>query len=74
MPRWTSAAFSMAESCFLSPEKLRPTKVAPSWMASAQVSMAGRSFTAPVLSVEPESAVAENCPLVRPYTPLFSIT
>ena len=43
-------------------------------MASAQVSMAGRSFTAPVLRVEPESAVAENCPLVSPYTPLFSIT
>jgi hypothetical protein len=67
------AAFSMADSCFLSPEKERPTKVAPIWIASAQVSMAGRSLMTPDFSFEPMSAVAENWPLVRPYTPLSSM-
>jgi hypothetical protein len=43
-------------------------------MASAQVSMGGSSFTTPVFRVEPTSAVALNCPLVRPYTPLSSTT
>ncbi len=32
------------------------------------------SFTTPVFSFDPMSAVAENWPLVNPYTPLFSIT
>ena len=67
------AAFSIESNCFLSPENDRPTNVAPNWMASAQVSMAGRSLMTPVLSLEPRSAVAENCPLVSPYTPLFSM-
>ena len=66
VPLWAMAALSMESNCFLSPEKERPTKVAPSWMARAQVSMAGRSLTTPVLSLEPMSAVAENWPLVRP--------
>ena len=47
VPRCTVAALSIAESCFLSPEKLRPTKVAPSWMARRQVSIAGSWFTTP---------------------------
>jgi len=58
----------------LSPENERATKLAPSWMARAQVSMAGSSFTTPVLSRAPASAVAENWPLVSPYTPLSSMT
>ena len=49
VPRWATAALSIAESCFLSPEKLRPTNVAPSWMARRQVSIAGSSFTTPAL-------------------------
>src|ERR1039458_7250277 len=36
VPRWAMAAFGRAERCFLSPEKERPTNVAPIWMASAQ--------------------------------------
>ena len=63
----------MASSCFLSPENERPTKVAPSSIASAQMSIGGRSLITPVFSFEPTSAVAENWPLVSPYTPLFSM-
>src|SRR6266508_5950316 len=74
VPPWAIAALRIAESCFLSPENERTTNVAPSWMASAQVSMGGSSFTTPVLSFELTSAVAENCPFVSPYTPLFSMT
>ena len=66
VPRWLRAAFRIDSNCFLSPENDRATKVAPSWMASAHVSMGGRSFTTPFLSVEPTSAVGENCPLVSP--------
>jgi hypothetical protein len=50
----------------LSPENDRATNVAPSWIASAQVSIGGRSLITPVLSVEPTLAVGENCPFVRP--------
>jgi hypothetical protein len=32
------------------------------------------SFDSPFLDLEPMSAEAENCPLVSPYTPLFSST
>ena len=66
VPLCAMAAFSMESSCFLSPENERPTNVAPNWMASAQVSMAGRSLITPVFSLEPMSAVAENWPLVNP--------
>ena len=66
VPRCASAALSNDSNCFLSPLNERPTNVAPSWMARAQVSIAGRSLTTPVLSLEPRSAVAENWPLVRP--------
>ena len=66
VPRCASAAFSMVCSCFLSPENERPTNVAPSLIASAQVSIGGRSLMTPVFSFEPRSAVAENCPLVSP--------
>ena len=58
----------------MSPEKLRATKVAPSVRASSTLSMASIVFASPFLLVEPGSADAENCPLVRPYTPLFSST
>src|SRR6516225_4153039 len=73
VPACTVAALSIADSCFLSPEKLRPTKVAPSWIARRQVSIAGSWFTTPDFEVEPASAVALNWPLVRPYTPLSSM-
>src|SRR5215467_2966500 len=66
VPLCAIAAFSMLCSCFLSPENERPTNVAPSVIASAQVSIAGRSLITPVFSFDPTSAVAENCPLVRP--------
>ena len=66
VPRWLSAALRIALSCFGSPENERATNDAPSSMASAQVSIGGRSLTTPVFSVEPRSAVGENCPLVRP--------
>src|SRR5215471_19614597 len=63
VPLCAIAALSMALSCFLSPENERPTNVAPSEMASAQVSIGGRSLTTPVFSFDPTSAVGENCPL-----------
>ena len=46
-------------------------RIAPA--ASAQVSIGGRSLITPVFSFEPRSAVAENWPFVRPYTPLSSM-
>ena len=66
VPRWLRAALSIASNCFLSPENDRATKVAPSWIASAQVSMGGRSLTTPFLWREPRSAVGENWPFVSP--------
>ena len=36
--------------------------------------MGAMRFASPRLLFEPTSADAENCPLVKPYTPLFSIT
>src|SRR5262249_60412668 len=62
VPRCASAALRSDSSCLLSPENERPTNVAPSSIASAQVSIGGRSLTTPVLSVDPTSAVGENCP------------
>ncbi len=35
------------------------------------MSIASSELAAPFLLIEPLSAVAENWPLVRPYTPLF---
>jgi hypothetical protein len=60
-------------SCALSPEKLRATKVAPKVSASNTGSMGGDELTSPRFALVPMSADAENWPLVRPYTPLFSI-
>jgi len=57
VPRCDSAAFRSDSSCRLSPENDRATNVAPSSMASAQVSIGGRSLTTPVLSFDPRSAV-----------------
>ena len=70
VPRWARAALRSANSCFLSPENDRATKVAPSSMANAQVSIGGRSLTTPVFSVDPRSAVGENWPLVEPVAPV----
>ena len=70
---WCSiAALISGTSWVLSPEKLRATKVAPSCSAIATRSMALSVLVTPRLLFEPRSAVAENWPLVRPYTPLFS--
>ena len=68
---WIAAEIS-GTSWVLSPEKLRATKVAPSCSAIATRSMALSVLMTPFLDFEPRSAVAENWPLVRPYTPLFS--
>ncbi len=40
--------------------------------ASDTVSTGSSAFTCPRFAFEPLSAVAENWPLVSPYTPLFS--
>jgi hypothetical protein len=60
------AALRIESSCFLSPENERATNDAPSWTASMQVSIGGRSLTTPVFCVDPRSAVGENWPLVSP--------
>ena len=48
--------------------------MAPSDSASSAPSIASIVFASPFLLSEPGSADAENCPLVSPYTPLFSST
>ncbi len=70
-PLWSIAALISGTSWCLSPEKERPTKVAPIRMASDTMSIEESGFETPFLLIEPLSAVAENWPLVRPYTPLF---
>ncbi|MND08845.1 hypothetical protein D3C83_317580 [compost metagenome] len=60
VPLWLIAALRIDFSCFGSPENDRATNDAPSSMASAQVSIGGRSLTTPLFSVEPRSAVGEN--------------
>ncbi len=70
-PRCAIAASISGTSCALSPEKLRATNVAPSCSASEARSIGSSVFATPRLLCEPLSAVAENCPFVRPYTPLF---
>src|SRR5579863_1586824 len=67
------AACINGTSWVLSPEKLRATKVAPRVIASCTGSIGGCVLASPFLAVVPRSAEAENCPLVRPYTPLFSM-
>ena len=66
VPRWLSDALRIDSSCFLSPENERATNEAPSSIARAHVSIGWSSLTTPFFSVEPTSAVGENCPLVRP--------
>ena len=65
------AALISGTSWCLSPENERPTKVAPIMIATETMSIASSELAAPFLLIEPLSAVAENWPLVRPYTPLF---
>ena len=67
-PAWISGT-----SCSLSPEKLRATKEAPRVMASSTGSIGGCRLVSPFFALVPTSAEAENCPLVSPYTPLFSM-
>src|SRR5262249_23058519 len=67
-PAWISGT-----SCCLSPEKLRATKVAPSVIARSTGSIGGWKLVSPFFAFVPTSAEAENCPLVKPYTPLFSM-
>ena len=71
-PSCSMAALMSGTSWSLSPENERATKVAPSWSAMATRSIALSVFVRPRLDFEPRSAVAENCPFVSPYTPLFS--
>ena len=67
------AALISGTSCVLSPEKLRATKVAPSCSAMRdEVDRLVGVDRRRASLFEPWSAVAENWPLVRPYTPLFS--
>ena len=73
-PLCRSPALRIGTSCALSPEKLRATNVAPSVSASSTGSIGGWRFASPFLDFEPMSDDAENCPLVSPYTPLFSST
>ena len=60
------AALSRAVSCFFEPEKDRATKVHPRLMARAHRSIGCCSLGRPFFFLEPTSAVAEYCPLVRP--------
>ena len=46
--------------------------MAPSCNAMPIKSIGSSMFKAPRFDFEPLSLVAENWPLVRPYTPLFS--
>jgi hypothetical protein len=71
-PWWRIAALISGTSCVLSPEKLRATKVAPNCSAMPIMSIGASLLTAPFFDFEPLSEVAENWPLVSPYTPLFS--
>src|SRR5260370_10917999 len=71
-PLCSIAALISGTSWALSPEKLRATSDAPSCSAKATRSIGESVLTGPRRAFEPLSAVAENWPLVRPYTPLFS--
>ena len=71
-PLCSIAALMIGTSCSLSPENERATKVAPSCIAMATRSIDESLLIAPRFAFEPRSAVAENWPLVSPYTPLFS--
>ena len=71
-PSCSIAALISGTICVLSPENERATNVAPSCSAMATRSIELSELVTPRLDLEPRSAVAENWPLVRPYTPLFS--
>ena len=71
-PECAIAVLMSGTSCCLSPENERATKVAPIKSASDTVSTAASMLATPRLDFDPASAVAENWPLVNPYTPLFS--
>ena len=72
-PLWARPALRIGRSWCLSPEKLRATKLAPRVSAINTGSIGRWTFGSPLLDRDPTSADAENCPLVRPYTPLFSM-
>ena len=65
-PLCAIAALMIGTSCCLSPENERATKEAPSCSAIATRSMELSVLMTPRFDFEPRSAVAENCPLVRP--------
>jgi len=65
-PLCMSPALISGTSCFLSPEKLRATKLAPSCSARPTRSIDSYRLGLPFLLVEPLSLVAENWPLVSP--------
>ena len=71
-PLWEIAVF-WAPAASVTREGPR-YKVAPQDRASEQQSNGGKSLMTPVFNFDPRPAVAENCPLVKPYTPLFSMT
>jgi hypothetical protein len=71
-PLCSMAASISGTSWVLSPENERATKLAPSCSAIATRSIDESLLMMPRFDFEPRSAVAENCPLVSPYTPLFS--
>src|SRR5690606_14578408 len=72
IPLCAIAALSSSLTCFGLPAKERATKVALETRASRQMSTGMYGFSPCFFSESPFSAVAENCPLVSPYTPLFS--
>ncbi len=72
-PLCLSPATISGTSCSLSPEKLRAMNVQPSVSAASTGSTGGCRFSSPFFAFVPMSADAENWPLVRPYTPLFSM-
>ena len=73
-PLWATAAFRIGTNCSLSPEKLLARKVAPMLRPNMIGSIGAMAFASPFLGRDPMSADADICPLVRPYTPLFSMT
>src|SRR3990172_6432 len=73
VPRCENAALSSCVTCLGSPANERATKPQSEMIASRHRSIGGRSFRPAYLSSCPMSAVAENWPLVKPYTPLFSM-
>ena len=52
---------------------IKDLKVKGSSIPLKQQSIGRSWFSTPVFNFDPRSAVAENCPFVNPYTPLFSM-